>query len=409
MKMSCKKMMIIFLFAALLFYAAVYLSADASPNFDYPKCTETMRQYFVQRYLISICSPLWATACMFVALQTGMVAKLIDKFSKLKNYLARLLLSVSSIYILGYLIKLPFIFYSSYVLEHNFGLSPQSFPAWAQEQFGFFAVSLVIVPFVAACFLLIRRYQHTWFIPVWILTSIVAIFVAFVEPIVIEPLFNKFQPLPESSLRQSIKALCTKVELPNLEIQVADKSKQTKKINAYVNGVGSSKRIVLYDTLVKELPEDQIIAVLAHELGHYKLKHVLTGLAIAIAGSLPLLYLAQILSDKYVAKLPRNWGIKSNSDPTLFAVYCMIIWIGPLFIAPIPSFISRMFESEADAYAIRVTKNPMAAARAFAMLSEKNISDPDPPAFIEFWFFSHPSIKHRIDYALSQREAAKEN
>ncbi|MBX9723560.1 MAG: M48 family metallopeptidase [Candidatus Obscuribacterales bacterium] len=407
--MSSKKMMIIFLFAALLFYAAVYLSADANPNFEYPKCTEAMRQYFAQRYFITICSPLWAACVMFLCLQTGMVAKLRDSFSGLKNYIPRLLLSVFSIYILGYLIKLPFIFYSSYVLEHNFGLSPQSFPAWAKEQFGFFAVGLFIVPFVAICFLLVRRYQHSWFIPVWILTSITAVFVAFVEPVVIEPLFNHFQPLPESSLRQSIKALSTKLELPNLEILVADKSKQTKKINAYVNGVASTKRIVLYDTLVKDVPEDEVLAVVAHELGHYKLKHVLIGLAIAIAGMLPLFYAAQILSDKYIAKLPRSWGIKSSSDPALFAVYCLIIWIGPLFIAPIPSFISRMFESEADAYAIRVTQNPLAAAKAFAMLSEKNISDPDPPAFIEFWFFSHPSIKHRIDYALSQRVAGKEN
>ncbi len=404
-----EKMMIIFLFTAWLVIAAVNHSAFAANEFIYPKCSEVMHQYFQQRYLITICSPIFSFLAMLALLQAGFVGRLRDSFNKITAYSIRLLLTILAIYLLGCLIRLPFNFYSSYSIEHNFGLSNQSFADWAKDQFNYLLIGTLVVPIVAICFALIRRFQRHWFIPVWLLISTSIVFTAFIEPLAFEPVFNKFHPLPNSHLRDSINRMCRNAGIPQVEILVSNKSKQTTKINAYVNGFASTKRIVLYDNLVNEVPESQILAIVAHELGHYVLRHVLTGLAICVFSLVPALYFSQLFIDKYLVRLPKKWGIKSSSDPAFFAVICMALWILPLCIAPIPSYISRLLESEADAYSIRLTQSPIAAAEAFRTLSAKNISDPDPPAFIEFWFFSHPSIKHRIDYALSQLNTAKEN
>lgn len=374
-------------------------------EFVYPKCSEEMRRYFVQRYLLVFLAPIYLCLIMLILLQTGLIAKFRDSCDRFKSYVLQVTLSAGGIYLLVWLIRLPLDIYSSYWLEHQFALSKQSFASWAQDELMHILVSAVIVPILLACFLLIRKFQRGFFLPLWLLLSLCSTAIVFLEPLAVDPLFNKFRQLPDCHLKTEIDKLCQNAGLPPLPVLLADKSKQTKKINAYVTGLSLSKRIVLFDTLINDLPESQILSVVAHELGHYKLKHVLTGLALTICGLLPLLYLLENSIHRYLPQLPKRWGIRTSSDPALISVFCLLIWLLPLFIAPIPAFVSRLLESEADAYAIRLTKNPLAAAELFRSLSQMNKTDPEPPALIEFWFFSHPSINHRIDYALSQLNA----
>ena len=378
-------------------------SASRSSSFEYPECSRKMQQYFWQRYILIIGSPVVTATLILLLLQTGAVAWLQNLFRKYGSYPARMFCTAAVFYVVVFLISLPFDFYSSYLLEHQFALSSQSFFGWARDEMTHILLSgLVVVPLATVCFLLVRKYERGWHLPVWLLVSLCLSGVFFLGPLVAEPLFNRFSELPPGSLKNQVNALCLRAGLANQVILVSDRSKQTNKLNAYVSGISATKRIVLFDNLVRCLPQEQILAVVAHELGHYRLQHVLAGLAVTIAGLYFMILLAEKAIDKFYSRLPSGWGIKSKSDPAFIAVWCIILLIAPLVIAPAVSFMSRLIESEADAYAIRLTGDPLSAARLYSTFARVNLSDPYPPPFIEFWFFSHPSLKHRIDYALLQ-------
>ena len=378
-------------------------------KFVYPECSQAMKDYFQLKYAIAIGSPVLCSLAIFGFLNSGLIAAAREKLKiKLSSPLS-LAKFILLFYSLCFALKLPFYFYSGYMLEQQFKLSQQSIGSWLHGIFGLYLEGLILVPVLTLCLLLIRRFPKYWHLLIGLLLGCVIAGIAYLQPLVVDPYFNKFHDLPEGSLKKNIRILSLQSGLEHPQILVADKSKQTKKMNAYVNGIASSNRIVLFDNLVNDVPEKQILAVVAHELGHYRLNHLYTGLALAIAGLFPLLYIWKTATDKFLPKLPRRWGIKTNSDPVLLAVWCIVIWIAPLVISPIPAFVSRLLESEADAYAIRLSHDPLSAAEILRTLSQKNLSDPDPPAFIEFWFFSHPSIKHRIDYALEQLRERRES
>lgn len=386
-------------------------SANSKLNMSeiYPKCSESMRQYFIRRYILTLVAPIYTAAIVLWLLKAGIVARLRGKFENFRSYPVKVLCTFAIFYLIVSVIRLPIVFYSSYLLEHQFMLSHQSLADWGFDQLLQFLVGTIALPIASACFMLVKKYQRGWHLPVWLLVSACLGAMVFLEPLAVDPLFNKFVPLPESNLKVEITKLCQNAGLQNPTILVADKSKETIKLNAYVTGFSASKRIVLFDNLTHDIPTDQVLAVVAHEIGHYKLKHVVKGIILAVLALYPLFFIAEKGIDKILPRLPKRWGIKSTSDPALIAIWFIVLLITPLFISPLDSFVSRLFESEADAYGIALTGNPMAAARLFNTLSKVNLSDPDPPAFIEFWFFSHPSIKHRIDNALAQLAKSKLN
>lgn len=381
--------------------APISSEAAEAQSFQYPKCSDEMHEYFMDRSFLLIAAPLISSLILFALLQAGLLPWLKARLQKFPSFAAQLFSMATSIYVIAYLIKLPLLIYSSYYLEHKFGLSHQTLFHWLTDQFNAFCLSSMVILPVCACFFLQRKFPRGWHFPVWVMLSSLIALMVFLEPLLVDPVFNKFTPLNECPLKTDIIALCHKAGLATPTLLVADTSKQTIKLNAYVTGISASKRIVLFDNLIKTVPEDQILAVLAHELGHYQLKHVLKGLILAIVILYPAVLLYEKSIDKMIKRLPPKWGIESSSDPALIALWCLVLWILPLFISPAESSVSRFFESEADAYGIRLTGNPLAAARLFTTLSTVNMSNPDPPAFFEFWFYSHPSLKHRIDYALN--------
>jgi STE24 endopeptidase len=387
---------------ALLAGRPEHLPPSEIEGFRYPVCSEKMHQYFLYRYALTIGEPILIAAVIFCLLQAGLPAALRDFFSRLRLYPVQIFCTSAIFYLAYCLLCLPLAFYADYWLEHSFGLSNQSIGLWAADEVRHLFLASLSVFIVSSCFLVIRKAGRGWHFPVWILLSAVLAALYFAGPFLAGPLFNQLRPLPESSLKSKIDTLCQKAGLSSPIIVVADKSRQTRKINAYASGFSLTRRIVLSDNLVARVREDQILQVVAHELAHCSLHHVLVSLVLSIAALYPVLLVAEKAADKFLLLLPRRWGIKGISDPASIPVWCIVILIAPLFCSPAVSCASRLMESQADAYAITLTGNPAAAARLFATLSETNLSDPDPPAFIEFWFFSHPSLRHRIDYALSR-------
>lgn len=382
---------------------SVSISVPDSKNvqFQYPEATPEIRNYFSTKYAIGILSPILSSLAIIVMLQTGVVTRLRDKFDRFP-YVVSFLLTGFCFYTLVTLIDFPLTYYSSFIVEHQFNLSEQNLMSWLHDFLARSAFGSFIVPVLALVFMLIRKFPRHWVLQVWLLLSALILFVTFLEPLLVDPVFNKFRELESGTLKTKIIHLSDEAGLQNPKILVADKSQQTKKLNAYVTGLGSSNRIVLYDTLLDKGSYEQILAILAHEMGHYRLKHIVLGVSLLIAFLLPMLFLASRCLELCIRYLPRKWGVRTASDPAMIAVLALAGSILPLLISPIPAAISRLIEAEADAYGIRLYGHPYETAEAFKLLSQTNLSDPNPPPFVEFWFFTHPSIKHRIDYALSQ-------
>lgn len=397
------KILPISVFATLLLSLAAGAFAAPQPStFEYPKSTDLMRQYFLLKYTIMIAGPLLYSLVFLFLLQSGVLSRCKKTLAK-RPYIYVLASFALGLYAAASLLNFPLHFISSFVLEHQFQLSNQSFASWLKDDLTYVFIGAVLsIPALIICFCIVRKFQRNWFLPIWLLLSVSIAGITFVEPLLFAPAFNQFKPLPASSLRTGIENLCHESGIMHPTILIADKSKQTKKLNAYVSGLFSSKRVVLYDSLVNEVPEDEILQVVAHELGHYRLKHVALGVTLAIIALLPLLFLVEFSVNRLLPRLPASWDIKTSYDPCMIALVFIVMWICPFIIDPIPNAVSRYIEAEADAYSLRLTHNPMAAARMFRTLSLRNLADPDPPELIELWFFSHPSLKHRIDAALNQ-------
>jgi STE24 endopeptidase len=182
---------------------------------------------------------------------------------------------------------------------------------------------------------------------------------------------------------------------------VVDKSTQTKELNAYVTGIGPSARIVLWDTILRGMPENELLTVVGHEIGHYVLMHVYQGYALCMVALLIGLMAAGKWAPLLISKLPSRWGVRALNDLTIIPVVVLCTAPSAVLVSPVESSISRMFEHESDVFALKLTNDPISLANAFITLAKKDLVDPRPPEWIEFWFFSHPSLGKRIDFAVS--------
>ena len=375
-------------------------TGDVAP----PVVTPQMMRYSRTRYALYFVGTTWGLLALWGVLASGLSARLRQlvqplhfSFFRLAGYYALLTLVLLAVHA-------PLTWYSGYYLEHAYGLSSQSFPAWAGDLAKGAAVDLATtVPILWVLFWLIGRSPRRWALWFWGALIPLIAFGIFVSPLVVDPLFNKFTPLPPGPLKTRIEALAAKAGIPDAPIYVEDKSKQTHSTNAYVTGIGSSARIVIWDTTLARMPKDQIVAVVGHEMGHYVLKHLYWGFALSVGGLLLGLPLAQKFAEAMLARFGPRWGVTSLTDYASVPALLLTVALFSFFLAPVTNGASREIEHQADAYGLQVTGNRPAMARAFVSLSEQNLSDPNPPAFIKFWLFTHPPLRERIDFALGKK------
>lgn len=308
------------------------------------------------------------------------------------RYIA-LLVFTAMVGLLQSLVTLPIGFYSGYIVEHRYSLSNQSLGRWAWERL---KGSLVGLPLVAAVLMVLyycmETFGNDWWLPVSVLLSFVSVLLARIAPILFLPLFYSFDPLPEGPLRERIARLCTAAGLTFEGIFTFNLSKNTKKANAGFTGIGKSRRIILGDTLVQDFSEEEIETVFAHELGHYKHRHIVIGIVTGILSTFVGMFVTSQLYAWSVAAL----GFASITN--LEALPLLGIWLAlfGLLTTPISNMISRRHERQADAYAVQVTKNGPAFAAALRRLAATNLADPEPHPLVEFLFYRHPSIAKRI-------------
>ncbi|MGK9368548.1 M48 family metallopeptidase [Melioribacter sp. Ez-97] len=292
-------------------------------------------------------------------------------------------------------ILLPFDFYEDYLLEHKYGLSNQNIASWIIEKLKSLSVSGAIgIPLILIFYWTLKKFGNLWWLPFGVVTFLFSVFLARIVPLVIMPVFYKITPLDNDPVKDKIKELFENAGLKVESVMQFNMSKNTKKANAAFTGLGKSKRILLADTLLDNYSPQQIIAVIAHELGHYKKKHIIKNILIGTVFSFLSFYLAAELYACAVALFGFD-GIDRIAALPLLAISLGFIMIA---LSPVMNSISRKFEYEADEYAVKTTGNKEDFISALEALSEQNLADKDPHPLVEWFFYSHPSLKKRIGY-----------
>jgi STE24 endopeptidase len=317
--------------------------------------------------------------------------KLILKYSS-SEYLSFIIFVLVLSIILA-LINFPINFYSEYFLEKKYNLSNQTLAKYLTDKLKALLVSALIgVPLLIVLYYLLKNFPDEW----WLFFSIVLFFftvlMAQIFPIFILPLFFKLKPIEDAELINEIKKISEKTNFKFSKIYSFDLSSKTKKANAALTGIGNSKKIIIGDTLLNLLSINEIITVLAHEIGHFKLKHIPKSIFLSTLNSFLTIY---IISELYKFSIS-EFGYNSVSQISAFPF--LIFWSSliSLIVAPIFNFISRMFEYQADNFAVQLTGKPEVFKSALDKLYDKNLSDKEPHPLVELVLYSHPSYKKRI-------------
>ena len=309
------------------------------------------------------------------------------------------------------LLNLPLDFYAGYRLEHRFDLSAQTFASWLGDWGKTLALSVIASIIVVWIFYsVVRRSPRRWWFFFWLATIPLELFVMFIEPWVVEPLFYKFTPLSgtQPALTEPIETMLNHagLEIPRSRIFEMNASAKTRTLNAYVSGLGTSKRLVVWDTTLKALSPDETLLVLGHETGHYVLHHIPKEFALIELVLLGLFYVGQRLLVAAVRRFGLRTGLEGLNDLASLPAALLVLNLLAFAGSPVFSAISRHYEHQADQYGLEVAygvvTNPNAAeAHSLQVVGELDLADPDPSPFIVFWLYSHPPIEDRIRFAWS--------
>ncbi|MEU2350872.1 M48 family metallopeptidase [Modestobacter sp. NPDC049651] len=310
----------------------------------------------------------------------------------------QVLLGVLALTLVGRLATLPLSVYGG-VIRHRYGLSTSSWGLWARDVATNTGIDAAVSALVVLLLvLLVRRAPRTWWAWASGAAAVLVVIGSFLYPVVIEPAFNRFEPLPAGQLRTDLFALAERSGTPVQEVLVADASRRTTALNAYVSGFGSSRRIVVYDNLLDELPDDEIESIVAHELGHVAADDVLVGTLIgALGAAAGVAFLGWLLQ---LTPLLRRAGVESPGDPAVVGLVLFLVGAATLVSTPVQGVYSRHIEARADRHALDLTRDPDAFIAVQRRLGTANLSDPSPPGVWQWFYGTHPTTPQRIAFAL---------
>lgn len=307
-------------------------------------------------------------------------------------------------------LSLPTEIYGNWI-DRAYGLSVQGWASWfwdwtKGELIGMILGTLVIWILYAV----IRKSPQRWWFYFWLATLPLILLMIFLQPLVIDPMFHKFEPLQQkdpaltSELQKMVKHAGQ--DIPAERMFWMGAGEKTTELNAYVTGFGASKRIVVWDTTIAKMTTPQIVFVAGHEMGHYVLNHVMKGFALAAIGLLIVFYLGYRMIGWILAKWGTPWGIRGVADWASYPALLLLLSIIGTVVGPIGSTFARHIEHQADQYGLEVTHgltqdSGQVAAQAFNVLGDVDLADPDPSPLRVFLFYDHPAIPDRIKYCLS--------
>lgn len=368
------------------------------------------------RYLLDFLGVLVSAAIYLFFWRAGVARLFRDWASRVSaRHFFQCLVFAPLFLVAGSLLALPLEFYSGYVLEHRFDLSTQGFGSWLGDWAKNLGVSVIIgILLVWIFYVVVRRSPRRWWLYFWLGSIPIVLAVLVVEPYVFEPLFFKFTPLntTQPALTERIETMLAHagLQIPRARIFEMDASAKTKTVDAYVSGLGASKRVVVWDTTLKKMDPDETLLVLGHEAGHYVLHHIPKEFALDELVFLLLFFVGSVAVRRLVAR----WGtpVEVVGDLASLPVVLLVLTVLVFFASPLINGISRHYEHQADQFGLEVAygvvADPNAAeARALQILGEEDLADPDPNPFIKFWLYSHPALDERIRFAAAYKPWAE--
>ena len=304
----------------------------------------------------------------------------------------------SIFYLLTWLLSLPFDIYRTFVIEQRFGFNRTTPKLFVADALKNLLTTLVIMCVVLALCAWIYTLTPRWFwLLAWGAVSLFSLFMQYFYSQLIVPLFNKQTPLPEGELRTAIEAFAARVGFQIDNIYVIDSSKRSSKSNAYFTGFGRRKRVVLYDTLMEQLSTEEIVGVLAHEIGHYKHHHILRSLSWNLLSNLLMFWLFSLFISSDALAMAA--GCEAASFHVNLAVFALIYTPVSLLFDIMTNIISRGHERQADAYAKAQGQGP-AEATALKNMSAKSLANLTPHPLVVFTEYSHPTLAERVEFLL---------
>jgi len=338
-------------------------------------------------------------ATLSLLLFTGWSARFRSWASKIKLRFFAIWAFLILILIADYLLNLPFSIYRSFIVEQNYGFLNQTFTEWLLDDLMGLGLSLLLAIVPMWFFYWLVGLMKRWWLAFSLGMIPFIVLMVVIAPILISPMFNDFVPLEDKQLESEILTLAEKGGIGDADIFQVDGSRQSSKLNAYVTGLFGSKRIVLYDTLIRNFSLDEIKFVMAHEMGHYVKHHLWWGLLVTVLFTLGALWLMDKTIHPVIRRFKNRFGFDSLSD--MASLPLVLIFISVIFFVfqPITNSASREMERQADRYGMEMSGvSGEAAAIAFDKLSVYNLSDPDPHPLVEFWFYDHPALKKRMAF-----------
>jgi Zn-dependent protease with chaperone function len=347
----------------------------------------------------------WGLAVPAIILLTGFSARLRTLSERLgRRWFFTIGIYVVLLMVIGFVIDLPLNYYAGYVRRHAYGLSNQTVGKWMTD-----AVTLLLVQCIGGIllawipFLLLRKSPRRWWFYTGLIAVPVLILTVLITPIWIDPLFNKFEPMRDRSLEASILQLAERAGIQGSRVFEVDKSVDTNAVNAYVTGVGHTKRVVLWDTIIAKLSREELLFVMGHEMGHYVLGHVWKIILFFSAVIMATLYGIFRTAGWAIRKYGHRFGFDRLSDVAALPLMVLLFRAFLLIVTPLTLTYLRYNEHEADRFALEITRDNYAGARAFVTLQSENLGVPRPSFLVKLWRAGHPPLGERIDFCNEYR------
>lgn len=380
-------------------------SAQSGAPVPVPEPSEKARAYYRSGIVLWIISTIWEWLVAALFLFTGFSAR-IRIWAQIigKKWFFVIGIYFAIFAVVNFLIDLPLVYYADFVREHAYDLSNQTLGKWLSDSFKALLLSVVFgFLFLWVPYLLLKKSPRRW----WLYTGLLAIpfllLIILIQPIWIDPLFNEYGPMKNKELEMKILALAERAGIEGGRVFEVNKSQDTKALNAYVTGFGNTKRIVLWDTTIDKLDEDELLFVMGHEMGHYVLGHVWQTIPFFALLMILTLYAIHRTGGWLIKKYHRRFGFDELSDVASLPLIILLFSVYFFIASPFALAYRRYTEHEADRFGLEITQDNRAAAAAFVKLQTENLAVPRPHWLIKVWQASHPPLGERIDFSNEYR------
>ena len=298
--------------------------------------------------------------------------------------------------LLLFVIQFPINYYQ-YRLSKSYGISTQVFSSWMRDNVIDFWIDFgMMVLIVTVLYWLMKKSPKRWWLYAWSLTVPFTIFLMFIQPVVIDPIYNDFSPLSDKELETKILTLAAQANIPSEHVYEVNMSEKTNALNAYVTGIGENSRIVLWDTTLKRLSDEEILFIMAHEMGHYVMKDVYIGIAEYLIKTLLGLWLISKIMPWMIVRFGSILKIKQMGSIHSLPLFLLISSFLLFFSNPLSTAISRYQETRADNYAMELVEDPEAAVSSFQQLTKAGLGEVNPPTLVKWFRYSHPPMLERM-------------